>query len=471
VRLAAPAEVLDRAELRQPFDAVREALKVPRDFPGEALEEAAHVVPDAPQADLTALEFATLDPTGSTDLDQAMCLARTGDGWHVDYAIADVPAFVRPGGALDAEAMKRAETLYAPDHKTPLHPPLLSEDRASLLPDQDRQAYVWRFDLDENGAVRAFDLVRAMVRSRAQLDYETVEEQAPDLYALLRDIGERRLALEEARGGASLPLPGQEVVSDGDGFGLRLRAARPVEDWNAQLSLLTGMTAASLMLRADAGVLRTLPPPDGTAMKRFRQQALELGVEWPDGESYGAFLRHLDGGQPRELALLHAAAALFRGAAYTPFDGTPPAITTHAAVAAPYAHVTAPLRRLVDRFGLVAAYAAHTGTPVPGWVRAALPRLPAAMAAGDRLAGELDRRCVDLVELAVLSGREGEVFPAVVVDADDRADHRSGHVQLLDPPVLARCSATDGPLDPGSTVEVRLLPPAEDAESVRFQRI
>jgi exoribonuclease R len=466
VRLAAPPGVLDRADLRARFDAVRDALKVPREFPAAVLEEAAHVVPAPPEADLTALEFVTLDPPGATDLDQAMCLATTDGGWHVDYAIADVPAFVAPGGALDAEAMRRAETVYAPDQKTPLHPPELSDGRASLLPDQDRPAFVWRFDLDGNGEVQSFDLVRALVRSRRKLDYDTVEEQAPALFALLREIGERRLALEQARGGASLPLPEQEVVEAGEGFTLRLRAARPVEDWNAQLSLLTGMTAASLMLSQGAGVLRTLPPPDGTAMKRFRQQVQELGVDWPEGESYGAFLRRMDGAEPRQLAVLHAAGALFRGAAYTPFYGSPPELSTHAAVAAPYAHVTAPLRRLVDRFGLLAAWCAHRREPVPDWLRSRLPELPAAMAAGDRLAGEVDRRCVDLVEVAVLAGRSGQVFAAVVVDTD--GDGRGGRVQLLDPPVLARC---DGVLEPGSTVEVRLLPMADDAESVRFVRV
>ena len=466
VRLAVPAPVLARADLPARFDAVREKLGVPREFPPEALEEAATVVPDEPEADLTELEFATLDPPGATDLDQAMCLSRAGAGWHVDYAIADVPAFVRPGSALDQEAMKRAETVYAPDHRTPLHPPVLSEGRASLLPNETRQAYVWRFDLDENGEVTAFDLVRARVMSRRQLDYDTVEQADPELFQLLKEIGERRSALETARGGASLPLPEQEVVAEGDGFGLRLRAARSVEDWNAQLSLLTGMTAATLMLENRIGVLRTLPAPDETAMKRFRRQALELGVDWPEAESYGAFLKRLDGGQPRELALLHAAGALFRGAAYTPFDKVPPSSVIHAAVAAPYAHVTAPLRRLVDRFGLVAAHCAHTKRPVPDWLRERLPQLPAAMAAGDRLAGEVDRRCVDLVEVAVLEQRQGETFPAVAVDADD--DGRGGHVQLLDPPALARC---DGALEPGSTVEVRLLPVTEDAESVRFERV
>ena len=57
-----------------------------------------------------------------------------------------------------------------------------------------------------------------------------------------------------------------------------------------------------------------------------------------------------------------------------------------AAVAYPYAHVTAPLRRLVDRFGVVGCEALSRGAEVPEWVREALPTLPEIMAASDRRA-------------------------------------------------------------------------------------
>ena len=78
----------------------------------------------------------TLDPLESRDLDQAFHIEPAGDGGFIlRYAIADVPGFVAPGGALDAEARRRGQTLYLPDGSVPLHPRELSEDRASLLPD------------------------------------------------------------------------------------------------------------------------------------------------------------------------------------------------------------------------------------------------------------------------------------------------------------------------------------------------
>ena len=169
------------------------------------------------------------------------------------------------------------------------------------------------------------------------------------------------------------------------------------------------------------------------------------------------YLRTLDGTLPTHLAILHAAASLFRGAGYTPFDGAAPTETMQAAVGAPYAHVTAPLRRLVDRFGLVICEAHSTGAEVPGWPREALPELPKIMARSSNTANRLDRMTLDAVEAALLAPRIGAEFDAVVLSAggmsgSDKND--GGTVQLTDPAVEAVC---DGHLEPGTDVRVRLV--------------
>ncbi len=96
-----------------------------------------------PDLDLTHLDFVTLDPAGAMDLDQAMHLEAAGDGYVVHYAIADVMAFVTPGDPVDEEAHRRGESLYGANSKVPLHPTVLSEGAASLLPDEVRPAFVW----------------------------------------------------------------------------------------------------------------------------------------------------------------------------------------------------------------------------------------------------------------------------------------------------------------------------------------
>ena len=110
------------------------------------------------------------------------------------YAIADLGAVVVPGGPLDTEVRRRGQTVYLPDGSVPLHPPVLSEDAASLLPDGPRAAVLWTIDLDADGEPVHVDLRRARVRSRAQLDYRSVQAQAdagtlPEALALLPRIG------------------------------------------------------------------------------------------------------------------------------------------------------------------------------------------------------------------------------------------------------------------------------------------
>jgi exoribonuclease R len=457
-------------ELRAGFAKVRADLGLPAEFPADVLAEAGSsaAAPVLPAYDVTDLPFLTIDPPGSTDLDQAMHLERRGDGYRVRYAIADVAAFVRPGGAIDREAHRRVETLYSPDTRTPLHPPVLSEGAASLLPGQVRPALLWTLDLDAEGEQTDVEVRRALVRSRDRFDYAGVQDMvdagtSDERLLLLAEVGKLRMELEVERGGVSLPIPEQEVVEHGHTFRLEYRVTRPVESWNEQISLMTGMAAASLMLHGEVGVLRTLPKaPDG-ALERLQRAAKALGVDWPAELSYAEVVHGLDAANPRHAALLEEATSLLRGAGYTAFDGGVPEQATHAAVAAEYAHTTAPLRRLVDRYVGEVCLALCAGTDVPGWARSALPRLPEEMAGGDRLAHELERESVGLMEAAVLHGREGQEFDAVAVELDGRRG--GGTVQLVDPAVRAAC---DGLLPLGEAVRVRLVEADLAKRSVRF---
>jgi exoribonuclease R len=452
------AEV-DRAALLARFAAIRDELDVLGTFPAEVEAEAERAARDAvmPDRDESDVPFVTIDPVGSMDLDQALYLQRSGEGYRVRYAIADVPAYVAPGGSLDLETHRRVETVYAPDERTPLHPNVIGEDAASLLEGKLRSAFVWEMDLDGRGEVRTASVHRAQIRSRARLDYVGVQRAvdagtADQNLLLLKEIGEKRIALESERGGASLPLPEQEVTLSGDGgFELGFRPPVRAEEWNAQLSLLTGMVAARMMLDAQVGILRTMPTPDEGSVARFRRQTRSLGVDWPTKQAYGDFIRGLDLSHSRQLALVHEAATLFRGAAYTTFDGQVPEQPVHAAVSAPYAHVTAPLRRLVDRYGLVLCAAVSAGEDVPGWVREALPRLPETMQEGDRRARAVERACTDAVEAAVMASRIGDEFPADVVDVDGKRGVLT--VQLSDPAIVATTRG-DGKL--GREVRVRV---------------
>lgn len=148
--------------------------------------------------------------------------------------------------------------------------------------------------------------------------------------------------------------------------------------------------------------------------------------------------------------MISACTRLLRGAGYVAFDGDTPADPLQAAIGAPYAHATAPLRRLVDRWSLVTCEALANGREVPAWVRESLPTIPKIMARSDGVANRLGAATVDRVEAALLSGHEGQVFEAVVLGL--RGD--GARVQLMDPPVTAKVAGLDAAA--GATVRLRL---------------
>jgi exoribonuclease R len=472
-----------RTALEAAMSAMEVELGLPREFPPEVAAEAERMVADhsLPGEDMTGVDFVTIDPPASTDLDQAVHIERDGDGYTVRYAIADVPAFVADGGALDAETRRRGQTFYLPHRRIALHPETISEDAGSLLPGQRRGAYVWTFTLDADANVSTTSLVRATIESRAKLAYADVQADldagsASESLRLLREVGLKRIALEHARGGASLRLPEQEVeVDDAGAYRLVARAPLPVEDWNAQISLMTGMEAARIMLEGRVGILRTMPPPDAASVGLFRRQAAALGTEWREDVRYGDFLRSLDVGDPPQMAVMHAATSLFRGAGYTAFDGEPPAETLQSAIAAPYAHTTAPLRRLVDRFVLVVCEHLSRGVEVPEGIRAALPLLPALMEESNRMAGRAEREALNAVEAALLLGRVGERFDAVTVGAPapeqvERARGNGkpayGTLLVTDPAIAARFV---GDVPAGERVVAELVEADIESRSVLFR--
>lgn len=466
-----PADSVAAQRLREGIATIQREMDVTPNFPADVLaaadEAAAH--PRLPDLDRTDLPFVTIDPASARDLDQAVHIERAADGYVVHYAIADLSAFVTPGDPIDREAHKRGQTLYGADSKVPLHPPSISEDAGSLLPDQMRPALLWTIRVDATGEGTGVEVERALVRSRAKLDYEGVQRSidagtADDSLRLLREVGELRLAREAARGGISLPLPEQEIDIDGDTWTLDYRALLPVEKWNAQISLLTGFAAASLMVGARVGLLRTLPPADPRDVQRLHRTAAALGIDWPVDQPYPDFIRSLDPALASHAAMLVACTRLLRGSGYVGFNGEVPEQPMHSALASEYAHVTAPLRRLVDRFTSEVCVALCAGEEVPSWVLEKLGELPDTMRESARRGAQYENAVLDLVEAGVLEHRLGEIFPGVIVDLDDR-DKRRGTVTIKNPAIEAEItSPRELPL--GTEVEVQLT-----AADVRSRRV
>lgn len=471
VRSSSPA-------VREGLEAISRELELPGEFSAEVTEAAERAAAGVvlPSPDRTDLPFITIDPEGSMDLDQAVHIERAapgdeGSGYVVRYAIADVAVFVRPGDPIDLEAHRRGETLYGAGSRIPLHPPALSEAAASLLPDQVRPVLLWTLDVDRDGSCTRVHVERATVRSTRRWTYAEAQQalddgSAEEVLVLLKEVGLLREAQEAARGGVSLPLPEQEIEDAEGGLRLVFREQLPVEQWNAQISLLTGIGAASLMVRAEVGLLRTLPPADPRDVARLRRVARALRIDWPEDRDYPEFIRSLDPTMPQHQAMVVACTRLLRGSGYAAFDGELPEQTQHAAIAAEYAHVTAPLRRLGDRYAGEVCVAICAGQPVPEWVRAALPALPKELQDSARRAGSYERAVLDLIEAAVLADRVGEEFAGVVTSV--REDDPGRGVVLLAEVGVEAPVTSSAPLPLGEEVRATLASADLAARKVAF---
>ena len=444
--------------------AIRAQFRVPESFPPQVIAAAEAAARRAPNehADRTAMPFVTLDPASSTDLDQAFSIEAAGGDILLHYAIADVPWFVTDGDPLDQEAWKRGTTNYLPGGKASLYPPVLSERAASLLPDGERPAIVLTVRITPDGGVRLDGAERALIRSRAKLAYATVRDD--DLPAGFTELATRIAAAEDRRGATRVDPPEQEVDVDQTGrFTLRFRPPLLSEQRNAALSLAANLAVADAMLAAGAGLFRVMDPPDTRAVERLRGTAKAFALDWPAALPLADFERALDPADPRQAAFMMAIRRAGHGAGYAAWrEGVVP---WHAAVAATYAHCTAPLRRLADRYVLLAALAVANGRQVPVPVREAFERLPDAMAKADARDGQIERAVIDLAEVALLTNREGERFAAVVTDIGDGG----ARIQLTDMPVVARVKA-HGVL-PGARIMVELLRADPVQRRLEFQRI
>jgi exoribonuclease R len=206
-----------------------------------------------------------------------------------------------------------------------------------------------------------------------------------------------------------------------------------------------------------------MPDPDEHVERRLRHTARALGVEWDEKTSLRDLERTLDGKAPKSAAMQMAIRRAGGGASYVPFvAGERP---WHSAMAATYAHGTAPLRRLADRYVVMAALAIANGQPVPEEITAAFQKLPEVMKGADDRARQIEQAVIGLAEVALLSSHRQRTFSAVVTDVDDRG----ARIQLCDLPVVARIDAHN--VAPGDELRVRVVTADIPSRTLKLERV
>ena len=222
--------------------------------------------------DLTHLPFVTIDNADSRDLDQALFIDRdTTDQLRVYYALADASYYVRPGSALFDEAVARAVTYYVPGLAVPMLPRALSEDLVSLNPDVPRRALVFTITVGVTGDAIKTEVCRALIRSRAKLAYDAVQEfydaeaqsrrtgkgnqhgyaaaEYTDSLLNLQRVGQCRIQHAQQRDVVDYQRHEPRIVFNKQqtSFAIELRRRSDCEKYNEQVSLLCNMEGARLL--------------------------------------------------------------------------------------------------------------------------------------------------------------------------------------------------------------------------------
>jgi ribonuclease R len=407
------------------------AHQIPHVFQPETLAEAAAATP-APLAgreDWRALPLVTIDPVDAKDHDDAVHAAPDPDpgnpGGHVvTVAIADVAWYVRPGSALDREALNRGNSVYFPDRVVPMLPERISNDLCSLRPAEDRPALAVRMVISADGRKRSHRFHRIMMRSAAKLSYQ----QAQDAFDGGGDVPEAiRTALDglwqaygglkvarAARGPLELDLPERKVILAKDGsierivVPQRLESHRLIEEFMIQANVAA---AETLEERRSPQVYRIHDSPSLAKLEALREFLQSIELSLPKGGNlrpahFNAILARVVDSEHGPL--LHEVVLRTQAQA----EYSPENIGHFGLNLRRYSHFTSPIRRYADLIvhrALIRALKFGEGSLEPE-VEAELPEIAARISAAERRAMTAERDTIDRLVAHWLADRIGASF-------------------------------------------------------------
>ncbi len=398
--------------------------------PGALAEaEAGRVPPLGKREDLRGLPLVTIDPEDARDHDDAVWArpdpANPG-GYEIVVAIADVAHYVRPGSALDHEAMRRGNSVYLPAEVVPMLPEALSAEACSLKPDEDRACLAVRMWIDAEGAVTRHKFLRGLMRSAANLTYRQVQaaadgqadavtlEIAANVIAPLYAAHEALNRTRKKRDPLELDLPKRRIRFGEDGS---------VAGIDIQPHYQSHRLIEDMMIAANVCAAETLEAKRIPCLFRIHDE--------PDQEKAAAlreFLKSLDYNLAKAQVLRPAAFnRILRRARGTPHEHLIHLVVLRAqaqACYAPdnighfglsltrYAHFTSPIRRYADILvhrGLIRACKLGA-SGLPDDAGAQFADIGERISAAERRAMAAEREAVDRITAAFLAGREGAVF-------------------------------------------------------------
>ncbi len=405
---------------------------IPFEFPQAALDEAGAAKPATmkDRDDWRELPLVTIDPPDAKDHDDAVHAEADADaanpgGFVVTVAIADVAAYVRPGSALDREALKRGNSVYFPDRVVPMLPERISNDLCSLREGEDRPALAVRMTFTADGRKTGHRFHRVMMRSAAKLSYAQAQDafdgrpikagsQVKDALATLwQAYGALRRGREE-RSPLELDLPERKIVLGPDGaierviVPERLEAHRLIEEFMIQANVAA---AETLEAKKSPLVYRIHDTPSLAKLEALREFLTSIDMNLPKSGNLrpAQFNRILAGVKESEHGpLVHEVVLRTQAQA----EYSPENIGHFGLNLRRYAHYTSPIRRYADLIvhrALVRALRLGAGG-LPDGADAALPEIAAQISAAERRAMAAERDTIDRLVAHWLADRIGATF-------------------------------------------------------------
>ncbi|MET0670165.1 MAG: ribonuclease R [Xanthobacteraceae bacterium] len=411
------------------------AHEIPHAFPQAVIAEAEAAKPATPGAgreDWSKLPLVTIDPADAKDHDDAVHAEpdpdKSNPGGHViTVAIADVAHYVRPGSALDREALKRGNSVYFPDRVVPMLPERISNDLCSLRPGEDRAALAVRMIVGADGRKRSHTFHRVLMKSAAKLHYvqaqdavdgRTDDTTGPLLGPVLKPLYDAYEALKRARQARhplDLDLPERKILLKPEGTvdrvitPERLDAHRLIEEF----MILANVAAAETAERAKLSLIyRVHDEPSLEKVEALRTFLQTLHISLPKGgvlhgEQFNHILAKVKGGDVEtlvnEIVLRTQSQAEYSAENYGHFGLN----------LRRYAHFTSPIRRYADltvhRALIRAQNLGHDGAPA-NQDRGALGEIAAQISAAERRAMKAERETNDRMIAYHLADRVGATF-------------------------------------------------------------
>ncbi len=345
----------------------------------------------------------------------------------ISVAIADVAHYVRPGSALDREALLRGNSVYFPDRVVPMLPERISNDLCSLRPVEDRAALAVRLVVGADGRKRSHSFHRVLMRSAARLNYAQAQAAVdgwPDettgpllasvlepLYCAYRAVKRAR----DARAPLDLDLPERKIVLTAHNTvdrvmtPERLDAHRLIEEF----MILANVAAAETLERARMPLIyRVHDEPDPERVNALREFLQSLDISLPKAgalraEQFNRILARVKGRDVEklvnEVVLRTQAQAEYAAENYGHFGLN----------LRRYAHFTSPIRRYADLVvhrGLIRALQLSDGGLPPTQDVAALGEIGAQISAAERRAMKAERETFDRLLAHFLADRIGATF-------------------------------------------------------------